>query len=95
MITEIKTKEDVKAFFEQLIDEGLNFHPDTPFENYINSETREPSYTKDQADIRNILIDQCFDVCENLDIDIYNYANDIYLIGTGLDKYIPLSGDKY
>lgn len=95
MITEIKTKEDVKAFFEQLIDEGLNFHPDTPFEDYINCETREPSYTKDQADLRNLLLDQCFDVCEKHNIDIYNYANDIYLIGTGFDKFIPLSGDMY
>ena len=86
MIKEIKTKEDVKTFFEQLIDEGLNFHPDTPFEDYINCETRQPSYTKDQADLRNLLLDQCFDVCENEGIDIYNYANDIYLIITRLDK---------
>ena len=88
MIKEIKTIEDVMVFFEQLIDEDLNFHPDTPFEDYINCETRKPSYTKDDAELRNLLLDQCFDVCEKDGIDIYNYANDIYLLGSGLDRFI-------
>lgn len=43
MITEITNKDDVKTFFEQLIVEDLNFHPDTPFEDYINCETKEPT----------------------------------------------------
>ena len=95
MISEIKTIEDVKVYFEQLINEGVNFHPDTPFEDYINFETGKDSFTEKQTEKYNSLLDKCFDICENQGIDIYNYANDIYLVGTGLDKFIPLSGDKY
>lgn len=95
MKTEIKTIEDVKDFFEQLINEGVNFHPDTPFEDYINFETGRDSFTKEQAEKYTSLLDKCFDICENQGIDIHNYANDVYLVGTGLDKFIPLSGDEY
>ena len=42
----IKTVEDVNKFFDYLLEERrVNFHPDTPFEDYINVETREPSFT--------------------------------------------------
>lgn len=78
MIQQIKTIEDVKTFFQQLLAEDLNFHPDTPFEDYINGETRHPTYTYVEADIRNKLMEQCFDVCDEVNIDIYEIANEIF-----------------
>ena len=36
MINCIETIEDVQTFIKQLLDEGLVFHPDTPFEDYID-----------------------------------------------------------
>jgi hypothetical protein len=78
MIQTIETIENVKVFFRHLLSEGLNFHPDTPFEDYINSETRLDTYTEEEANLRNGLLDECFNVCERLDVDIYEIANEIF-----------------
>lgn len=78
MITEINNIEDVKTFFKQLLDEDLNFHPDIPFEDYINCETRQDSYTAEEAATRNKLMDTCFEVCENNGVDIYELAIEIF-----------------
>ena len=78
MITEINDIEDVKIFFMELLDEDLNFHPDTPFEDYINCETRQDTYTAEEAVTRNKLMDACFEVCENNGVDIYELAIEIF-----------------
>jgi len=78
MIQKIDTIEDVKTFFRQLLVEDLNFHPDTPFEDYINGETRQDTYTKCEATLRNELLDQCFDVCERQGEDIYELCMEIF-----------------
>lgn len=78
MIQEIKTIEDVKAWFRELIvEEKLNFHPDTPFDDYINTDTRKDSYTKVEADFRDSLMSAAFEVCEAVGIDIYEIANNV------------------
>lgn len=78
MITEINNIEDVKTFFKQLLDEDLNFHPDIPFEDYINCETKQDTYAAQEAATRNKIMDACFEVCESINIDIYELANDIF-----------------
>ncbi|WP_214071825.1 hypothetical protein [Mucilaginibacter sp. dw_454] len=95
MITIIKNLEDVKLFTRQLVSEGTNFHPDDDFNNYVNLETGEPSYTLEEAEIRNQLLYQCFKVCEDSGEDIYDLAQEIFLIETGLDKFIPLPSQDY
>jgi hypothetical protein len=90
MITEIKSLEDVTEFVIQLVSEGLNYHPDDDFENYVSIETSEPSYTPDEALLRNRLNTQCFEVCELVGADIYDISMEIFLKETGLDKFIPL-----
>lgn len=45
MIQVINTIDDVNAFFTELLDESLNFHPDEGFANYINIDTSEPTYS--------------------------------------------------
>lgn len=90
MITEIKTLDDVKEFVHQLMAEGLNYHPDDDFENYVNTETGEPSYSPDAAKLRNQLNDKCFEVCEVAGADIYDLSMEIFLKDTGLDQFIPL-----
>lgn len=79
--------DDVKAFFQQLLEESLNFHPDEDFTNYINVETREDTYSPEDADLRNRLIYEAFVVCEQNKICIYELGNDMTLKHTGLDKF--------
>ena len=64
MITKIETADDVKAFAKQLIAEGVSFHPDDDFNDYVNFEENTPTYTKEEADVRNDLMNKCFEVCE-------------------------------
>jgi hypothetical protein len=78
MIQEITTVEDVRTFFNELHAEDLNFHPDDDFTDYINNETREPTYTDDEAALRNHLLEQSFEVCEREGADIYDVCIEIF-----------------
>jgi len=89
-MNDILTITDVEDFMRQLVCEGTNAHPDEDFNNYINIETELSAYTEEEAAIRNNLMSKCFDVCEAAGKDVYSVMQEIYLIETGLDKYIPL-----
>jgi hypothetical protein len=95
MLKQIKTITDVVAFANELIMEGVSFHPDDDFNDYINLETQKPSYSKKEADFRNNLMRQCFAVCEKNGIDIYDTLSEVTLKETGLDKFIPLPSSEY
>lgn len=95
MITIIETADDVKAFAKQLIAEGVSFHPDDDFNDYVNFKENTPTYTKKEADLRNDLMNKCFEVCEKEGIDIYDVMLEVSLIETGMDKYFPLPSQPY
>jgi len=90
MIQDIKTLADVQQFMHDLVKEGVNAHPDELFENYVNLETGEPTYTAEEATLRNLLMSQSFDICESGNADIYDVMMEVFLKDTGMDKYIPL-----
>jgi len=90
MITKILTIEDVRHFAKQLTAEGLSFHPDDDFNDYVNLTNNTPSYNNEDADLRNKLMNECFDVCENEGLDIYEIMMEELLLESGLDKIIPL-----
>ena len=95
MFKKIKNLKDVTAFAKQLIKEEVNFHPDEDFKNYINLETKKPTYSKKDADFRNELMRQCFEVCEKDGADIYDIMSEVALKETGLGKFIPLPSSAY
>lgn len=95
MITQIQTSEDVKAFAKQLIAEGVSFHPDDDFNDYVNFKEDKPCYSKQEADLRNELMNNCFEVCEKEGVDIYDLTLEVTLIETGMDKFIPLPSQPY
>jgi hypothetical protein len=90
MLTEIRTVPDVEEFVKQLVKEGTNVHPDDDFHNYVNMNSDLPVYTPEEAEERNLLMGQCFEVCNHYHRDIYDVMQEIFLIETGLDKFIPL-----
>ena len=71
MIIQIKTIKDIELFAKKLTNEGVAFHPDDDFNDYINFNTGENYYSKEEANYRNRLMDQCFQICNRLQIDIY------------------------
>ena len=90
MIQKIRTLSDVETYAKELIDEGTNFHPDDDFCDYVDIETGEPSFTKEGVDLRNDLMKECFKVCSQNQINIYNFMTEIFLKETGMDELIPL-----
>ena len=72
METRMNTIEDVKAFAQYLTNDlHLNFHPDDDFSFYVNYETKEPTFSPEEAAKYNALMNECFDVCEKENADIY------------------------
>lgn len=85
MISSIQTVGDIEVFAQQLIAEGLNFYPVDDFCDYINMETKESTYSEAEAQIRNQLMDRCFEVCEAEGIEIYS------VMGKYLFDYFKIS----
>lgn len=95
MVTQIKNSKDVSKFTKQIINEGVSFHPEDDFKDYVISKTNKPCYTKKQAEARNKLMNQCFTVCEKNGVDIYDTMSEVALKDTGLNKFIFLPSAKY
>lgn len=82
MINKIENLEDVERFAHQLTKEGLIFHPDDDFNDYVNFETGERSYDTEEANTRNGLMNDCFRVCSELNADIYDVMHRVVLPAT-------------
>jgi hypothetical protein len=90
MITQILTTDDVRAFAKQIIAEGVSFHPDDDFNDYVIIKENKPFYSKQEADLRNVQMSKCFTVCEKEGVDIYDLMLEVTLVETDMDKFIPL-----
>jgi len=67
-----KSVEDVKAFFHHLVDRRkLNFHHDDDLEDYVSYNEKTPSFTKEEVDVYNRLMEESFKVCDATGVDIY------------------------
>ena len=70
--TRIETIQDVKDFAEYIkVVDNAAISPDDSFSEYANYKTLELTYTKEEADKRDKLMEQCFEVCEREGVDIY------------------------
>lgn len=79
MVTTIQTIEDVKNLAKQIIVEGVSFHPDDDFSDYVNIKTNKPCYTPEEAEIRNNLMNECFNICDKEGVDIYETMLEVTL----------------
>lgn len=76
-IPSINEPSDVLAFFLYLHDEiKLNFHVDTPFDDYVEygTESSKRSFTQKQAEELDATMEKCWTMCENYGRDIYEIA---------------------
>lgn len=87
-MTKIKTINDVKEYAAKLVGEGTSFHPDNDFNEYIILESGVSAYNKEEAGLRNRLMDECFTICEAEGKDIYQIMLEVYLQETGLNNVI-------
>lgn len=74
-LTKITTIEDVEHFVKYIYDElEVNFHPDDDFNDLVNYETGEKSFSKADSEMYNKLVEDCFNVCERNNVDLYEIA---------------------
>jgi hypothetical protein len=74
LISEIKSISDVEQFFKHLtLIEKLAFHPDDDFKDYVTN-SNQLLYTAQETELRNNLMNDCFEVCEREKVDIYGVA---------------------
>lgn len=74
----IATVRDIECFAKYLVEEfSLNFHPDEPFEEYINIDTKAPTFSKEECEIADGLMKECFAICEKEGLDIYDMMGKI------------------
>jgi len=75
MIQTINTKNDLRALLTEVISYlGWAFHPDDPMTDYVRRDTGEPSYSQEEAERLDYLMDEAFDFCEQHDVDIYELS---------------------
>lgn len=76
---QIHTTGDVSAYFNYLLHERkVNFHPDEAFEDYIDLDTKAPSFTAQECRLFNRLMNESFSVCEREGVDIYDMATGVF-----------------
>ena len=56
---------------------GLAVHPDDPMTDYVHRDTGEPSYTQEEAQRLDHLMDEAFDFCNQQGLDIYELSMEI------------------
>lgn len=63
---------EVPAFFDAVLACGVAFHPDTPFEDYVEmGNTEQRSFGEYEAGVLNRRLENCFKVCATFNQDIY------------------------
>lgn len=81
----IRSVKDVETFFHHIVYERkVNFHPDDMFEDYVSCEGGVNTFTLEECAIYNRLMDECFTLCENEDVDIYSIGLDELKTAIGL-----------
>ena len=91
----INTIDDVWEFFNYLhIVDGVLFHPEGDFREFINWETDKPTYTAKEAKERNILMDKCFDVCSENDFNIFQIGLEAIKRNLNGDKSLESGKNK-
>lgn len=80
----IESMEDVAAFARSVIRDGVNYHPDTDFLDYVNIEKGGATYTLEEASALNKNNGKAFGLCRKQDVDIYEFLLPVFLEETGL-----------
>lgn len=76
--SKIESVENVVKFFQHLAyEKKLSFHPDDDFKEYVYYTDQRPFFTDEEVPIYNKLMDQCFDVCQKNNADIYGIGLDV------------------
>lgn len=83
----ITNRKEVALFANYLVNGlNINFHPDTPFEDYVEYNTDISTFSKEDAAIGNRLMDECFTVCDKDEDEIYNIMGKYLFDRLGIEQ---------
>ena len=78
-VQNLKKAKDVKRFFTYLLNvKGVNFHPDTPFVDYVHTNSKTPFFTKAEALRLEVMMGKAFEICDNEKVDIYEIGVNVF-----------------
>lgn len=92
MLPEFKSKEEVITFFQVLQHEDISFHPDKPFESYIDPANGQQRYDDEKIALRKAMLDAARQYCAINRLDLYRVYKDTCLqvdMKTKLTEYFP------
>ncbi len=78
MIHHIRTIRDVHQFIKCVALEIDNFHPLVEFQDYTRPDSYFRRYTDGEAETRNELLEQCFNVCAGYTPDFFTYLLELF-----------------
>lgn len=86
-LSHITTRDEVRLFADYLVNGlDINFHPDDPFEGYVNCQTGERTFSDMDAAVGNRLMDECFNVCDASEDEIYDIMGAFLFERLGLNS---------
>lgn len=74
----INTRADLAQLATYFHQNNIEFHPDTPIEDYIDTDTGLPTFTSAEASTLQRAVDDAFAFCAGNDIDIYDVMGPPY-----------------
>jgi hypothetical protein len=75
----IENLDDVRQYFKDLhVIYDNEFHPDDDFRDYTNVDNNS-TFTPEEAEYLNMIMIQCFDICNKNDVEIYNIAGEVQI----------------
>ena len=78
MIQTIQNEKDLREMLTEVISYlGWAFHPDDPMTDYVRRDTGEPSFTQEEAQRLDHLMDEAFNFCNQQGLDIYELSLEI------------------
>jgi hypothetical protein len=72
LLPKIEKIADVESWFQYLIrDLNISIHPDNDFADYVNLETKEPTFSPEITEQLDTIMEGAFTVCNRENVDIY------------------------
>jgi hypothetical protein len=74
----INSRESMEQFFTDIVAiHKCTLHPDDPFTDMVNLETDQPTFSKEEAEYLDNVMRDCFQYCDDNQLDIYEVAGTI------------------
>ena len=76
----ISTIDDIKQFFKDVhVLYPLEWHPDDDFHFFMKQDEVSKAFTEGEAEYLNRIMTECFQYCDDNDLDVYEIASQVQI----------------